>query len=128
MNRNYDRQYKLYACGNTVSFCCASEFQDFPGWVRICVTWDSHMRVAQVWENGNGSVRKGLDRPISVPEQGSPNVILNSGSVPFQISDLNLWDRELMPWEIRNPGAGNVLSWESARYSTSGVTILETKR
>ncbi|XP_034772501.2 serum amyloid P-component-like [Acipenser ruthenus] len=129
LSKNYDRQYRLYVCGNTLSFCCSSVFQDFPGWVRVCVTWDSRTRVAQLWENGKGSVRKGLEsRPISLSEEGTPNVVLNSGSSPFQISDINLWDRELPPWEIMAHGTGNVLSWESVWYTTRGATLLESKR
>ncbi|KAK6480567.1 serum amyloid P-component-like [Huso huso] len=133
--------YQSHVGPKVIDFTEVLEEKGLPGWVHVCVTWESSSGIAQLWINGKGSVRKGLNRGRSL--HGKPSVVLGqeqdsyggtfdkSQSFVGQISDLHMWDRALSPCEIcaANEGSyfqpGNVLNWAALQYTMHGYVLLE---
>ncbi|XP_041130913.1 serum amyloid P-component-like [Polyodon spathula] len=125
-----------------IGFMEVLDKKGLPGWVHACVTWESSSGMIQLWINGKGSVRKGVNRDRLL--QGKPSVILGQEQDSYggkfdkaqsfvgQISDVHMWDRALSPCEIQaaNEGSsfqpGNVLNWAALQYTMHGYVLLES--
>ncbi|KAK1158488.1 hypothetical protein AOXY_G23432 [Acipenser oxyrinchus oxyrinchus] len=133
--------YQPHVGQKVIDFTEVLEEKGLPGWVHVCVTWESSSGMAQLWINGKGSVRKGLNRGKSL--QGKPSVVLGQEQDSYggkfdkkqsfvgQMSDVHMWDRALSPCEIcaANKGSyfqpGNVLNWAALQYTMHGYVLLE---
>ncbi|XP_061092758.1 C-reactive protein-like [Conger conger] len=96
-------------------------------WIALCSTWTSSTGMAQVWMDGNPSVRKGLWR--NQVFSGQP-VLALYGFVG-QVTDVHVWSYVLTPSAIASFSKGSViqqgtvLNWRNVQYSTSGYVVLE---
>lgn len=96
-------------------------------WTAFCSTWMSSTGMAQLWQNGSPSVRKGVARGQVL----SGKAFLALYGFIGQVADVNIWNYVLAPNVIASysKGAvvqqGTVLNWRNAVYGTSGYVIVE---
>uniref|UniRef100_A0A3B5QGG7 Pentraxin family member n=2 Tax=Xiphophorus maculatus TaxID=8083 RepID=A0A3B5QGG7_XIPMA len=110
-------------------------------WHSICTTWDAETGLAQLWFNGQPSIRKFT---ISGSNIGGPvNIIVGQEqdshgggfdmkqSFVGMMSDVHMWDYVLSACEIqnyvdeRNYTPGNVLNWRALDYQIVDKVLLE---
>nr|XP_014353429.1 PREDICTED: pentraxin fusion protein-like isoform X2 [Latimeria chalumnae] len=127
--------YLLYKEGVHFTFPQLDTF-----WNHLCVTWESSSGLTAFWINGKKTMRKSYRAGFTIPAGGI--VILGQdqdspgGSFEMQqsfygeIADVSLWDYVLTSDEIASLSEGsrcpkgNILDWESIKYTTEGhVTI-----
>ncbi|XP_062376362.1 C-reactive protein-like [Sardina pilchardus] len=133
-----NKHFDAWTCGKVSAF---HGLPDEPNtWYSICSTWDSNSGLAQVWINGNSSIRKvGFKGRLS----GNPNIVLGqeqdsvnggfdaSQSFVGMITDVHMWDYVLSACEIQqfanhkkvNPG--NVINWRALDFTTVGDVVIE---
>ncbi|KAI5625945.1 jeltraxin [Silurus asotus] len=134
--------YNLYVLGEAVEFIGLQDESNV--WNSVCATWDASTGLAQLWVNGNPSVRKGVKPGSSIT--GIPKIILaqeqdNYGggfdtaqSFVGMLTDVHMWDSVLPPDEIAyymyggqfNPG--NVLNWNSLEFIKNGYVVIESQK
>ncbi|XP_055359176.1 serum amyloid P-component-like isoform X2 [Betta splendens] len=113
-------------------------------WHSVCTTWDSSSGLAQVWLDGQPSVRKYSSSGSSI--SGSPIIILGqeqdshgggfdiNQSFVGMMSDVHMWDYVLSSCEIQkyvdelNFTPGNVLNWKALDFQIVDRVLIEEKQ
>ncbi|XP_032901408.1 C-reactive protein-like isoform X1 [Amblyraja radiata] len=106
-------------------------------WLRhICVSWESQNGEITIWVNGRRSLRKVSSKGGFVKNGGQFFLGQEQDTVGGkfdikqsfvgEITDVNMWDRALKPYEIKlisqgcyNIG-GNLIDWGSTTFTTEG--------
>lgn len=109
-------------------------------WHSMCTTWDSATGLAQLWLDGNSTVRRYVK---TGPITGAPSIVLGQDqdsyggsfdakqSLVGMLSNFHMWDYVLPAAEIRQYMSGlyvtpgNVFDWRNIQYELAGKVILE---
>ncbi|XP_055512106.1 C-reactive protein-like [Leucoraja erinacea] len=111
-------------------------------WLRhICVSWESQNGEITVWVNGKRSLRKVSSKGGFVKNGGQFFIGQEQDSVGGhfdieqsfvgEMTDVNMWDRVLKPYEIEliNRGCysdgGNIIDWGSTTFTQEGKVIIK---
>ncbi|XP_006631035.1 serum amyloid P-component-like [Lepisosteus oculatus] len=134
-------QYRMHVNAKQDDLYDVPEETEFPHWTHVCVTWESSSGLFQLWVNGKGSIRKGINRSGLI--QKEPFIVLGQEQDSYggtfdkqqsfvgQISNVHMWNQVLSPCEIQNVhlgkvfDPGNILSWKSMSFESKGYVILE---
>lgn len=109
-------------------------------WHSMCTTWDSATGLAQLWLNGNSTIKRYVKNgPITGPlsivlgqDQDSYGGSFDAKqSFVAMLSNFHMWDYVLPAAEIRlymnGPcfTPGNVFDWRNIQHELAGKVILE---
>lgn len=132
--------YRLHVLGAALDIRGLPDDPD--AWNSVCWTWESSTGVTTLWVNNKRSTRRILQQGARL--DGVPSIILGqeqdrygggfdeTQSFVGDITDVHLWDRVVTACDVRmymegNPfSPGNLLSWTSLQYVTSGSVHVET--
>ncbi|XP_056901719.1 serum amyloid P-component-like isoform X1 [Takifugu flavidus] len=122
----------------------AADFRSVPiapnTWQSMCTTWDSATGLAQLWLNGESTVKRYVKNgPITGPLSivlGQDQDTYGGGfdakqSLVAMLSDFHMWDYVLPAAEIRlymkglYVTPGNVFDWRNIQHELAGKVILE---
>uniref|UniRef100_UPI0037E8D713 C-reactive protein-like n=1 Tax=Semicossyphus pulcher TaxID=241346 RepID=UPI0037E8D713 len=110
-------------------------------WHSICTTWDSTTGIAQLWFDGQPSIRKYTSSGSGI--QGTPIIILgqeqdsHGGGFDLKqsffgmMTDVHMWDHILSPCEIHNYmdnlnfTPGNALNWRALEFQIFDRVLIE---
>ncbi|XP_053333338.1 serum amyloid P-component-like [Clarias gariepinus] len=139
--REKQGHYILHILDGTAHFWGLKD--EYNVWKSMCATWDANTGLAQIWVNGIPSSRKGLKQGGSLT--GIPKIILGQEQDSYggrfdaaqsfvgMLTDVHMWDSVLSPDQIvyYSYGGqfkpGNVINWNSLKFSTSGYVVVESK-
>lgn len=109
-------------------------------WHSMCITWDSATGLAQLWLDGNSTVKRYVK---TGPITGPPSIILGQDQDSYggsfdakqsfvgMLSNFQMWDYVLPAAEIRlymdGPcfTPGNVIDWRNIQHELAGKAVLE---
>ncbi|XP_074509887.1 serum amyloid P-component-like isoform X2 [Sebastes fasciatus] len=113
-------------------------------WHSICTTWDSTTGLAQLWFDGQRSIKKFVNS--GTPIRGSTVIVLGQEqdshgggfdlmqSFVGMMSDVHMWDYVLSPCEIQkyvdglNFTPGNALNWSALEFLITDRVLIEDKQ
>ncbi|XP_029307871.1 serum amyloid P-component-like isoform X1 [Cottoperca gobio] len=113
-------------------------------WHSICSTWDSESGLAQLWFDGQPSIRKFVSSGSNFT--GHTRIVLgqklDAQGGDFDIDhtfigmlyDVHMWDHVLSPCEIQdyvqelNFSPGNVLNWRALEFQIVDKVLIENKK
>ncbi|KAM4662744.1 C-reactive protein-like isoform 1-T3 [Discoglossus pictus] len=112
-------------------------------WKHICVTWDSHTGVIQLWVDGKVYPRRTSSKGFTISPQSS--IILGQDQDSFgggfdikesfvgEITDVHIWDYVLPLTDINEvlfsykSINGNIISWRSLQYEIKGDVLVQPR-
>lgn len=130
--------YTVYINQEVATFTAHSEPVD---WRHLCVSWDSHTGVVQLWDNANLYSDEVSVKGSSMAEESS--IVLGQAQGVFaggfdasksfvgEICDVHMWDYVLTVEDVHKVIAGdlhgNVINWISLPYEIIGDVLVKPK-
>ncbi|XP_077179592.1 C-reactive protein-like [Paroedura picta] len=133
-------QYGFYLGQESVLFDIPESLSTKLGGKHVCVSWDKHTSLVELWLNGHPFVRKRLVTEDAIDEEAS--ILLGQDQDTFrggfdrnqsfvgEITDVYVWDRVLYPEEValalyNHPLPQYLINWNALNYSITGTVFVK---